>query len=298
MRLGKFLLVPKHKKFLKTLFKVSFIIVAFYVVFSKVSIVDIWQVVVHADITSLFIAFIFFNVSKVFSSVRLNQYFHFLDIFLSQLSALKLYYIGMFYNLFLPGGIGGDGYKVYLLKRYYPQVEVKSLLAVTLLDRVSGLIPLLFLGALFYTLSNFGGRWILIDILAILTIIAAFPLLYLGTRLFFKRYLPLFLSSTLLGTIVQIFQVLSALFIVLAISEGDYMLEYLTLFLISSVVAVLPLSIGGVGIREITFLYGLQLIALEVEGGVTFALIFFMITALSSLLGVFFSANTKQSQTV
>lgn len=297
MRLGKFLLVPKHKKFLKTLLKVSFIIVAFYVVFSKVSIVDIWQVVVHADITSLFIAFIFFNVSKVFSSVRLNQYFHFLDIFLTQLSALKLYYIGMFYNLFLPGGIGGDGYKVYLLKRHYPKVEVKSLLAVTLLDRVSGLVPLLFLGSLFYVFSNFYGKWIVVDILTLLSLVMAFPLLYVGTRIFFKRYLPLFRSSTILGSIVQVFQVLSALFIVLSIAEGEYMLEYLTLFLISSVAAALPLSIGGMGIREITFLYGLQFIALEADGGVAFALIFFILTVLSSFPGIFLRMNLTQYHT-
>jgi glycosyltransferase 2 family protein len=30
---------------------------------------------------------------------------------------IQLYLLGIYYNLFLPGGIGGDGYKIYLLKQ-------------------------------------------------------------------------------------------------------------------------------------------------------------------------------------
>ena len=65
------------------------------------------------------------------------------------------------------------------------------------------------------------------------------------------------------------------------------MIDYLTLFLISSVVAVLPISIGGIGVRELTFLYGFSLIGGDTTMAVTFSLIFFVITALSSLLGAF-----------
>ena len=36
-------------------------------------------------------------------------------VFISEKESLKLYYKGMFYNIMLPGGIGGDGYKGYYL---------------------------------------------------------------------------------------------------------------------------------------------------------------------------------------
>jgi len=61
----------------------------------------------------------------------------------------------------------------------------------------------------------------------------------------------------------------------------------MTLFLVSSVVAVLPLTIGGVGVRELTFLYGLEFIGEEPSLGVTFSFLFFIITAISSLMGLF-----------
>ncbi len=39
----------------------------------------------------------------------------------------------MFYNLFLPGGIGGDAYKGYVLKKKY-EVKTKSVVSILVLD--------------------------------------------------------------------------------------------------------------------------------------------------------------------
>ena len=69
--------------------------------------------------------------------------------------------------------------------------------------------------------------------------------------------------------------------------------DYLTLFLVSSVVAVLPISIGGVGVRELTFLYGFGLLGSDANSGVLFSFLFFLITALSSLAGTLFLHKTE-----
>ena len=60
------------------------------------------------------------------------------------------------------------------------------------------------------------------------------------------------------------------------------------MFFISSVVSVVPISIGGVGLRELTFLYGLNILGLNPAVGVVGAFLFFIITILSSLIGAFF----------
>src|SRR5881275_273210 len=52
-----------------------------------------------------------------------------------------LFFIGMFYNQFLPGGTGGDIMKSYLLLKETPGKRVGALLAV-LFDRLVGLIAL------------------------------------------------------------------------------------------------------------------------------------------------------------
>jgi len=192
----------------------------------------------------------------------------------------------MFYNLFLPGGIGGDGYKIYLLKKSH-NAKVSRLITATLLDRLSGLIPLLFFAGVLFIFSDFYNLYRGLDWLVNIGVVAIFPLFYLLNYVLFKGYIEIFFQTTFLGSIVQLLQLLSALFIVYAIGYENNLVIFLTLFLLSSVVAVLPISVGGVGVRELTFLYGLTILNIDANGGVAFSLIFFLITAFSSFIGVF-----------
>ncbi|MEL6538285.1 MAG: lysylphosphatidylglycerol synthase transmembrane domain-containing protein [Bacteroidota bacterium] len=94
---------------------------------------------------------IFFNISQVISGYRNLGLYHCLGVDLSPWMAVKLYYVGMFYNLFLPGGIGGDGYKVYWLQKQYKS-GVKKLSASVLIDRMCGMLAL---GVLLLVLAGF-----------------------------------------------------------------------------------------------------------------------------------------------
>ncbi len=279
-------MVKLNKKLFKTILKITLTVIALYFVFSKVDIKDIESILKKVNLLYLFLAFIFFNLSKILSSIRLNIYFKHIGVKISEIYALKLYYIGMFYNLFLPSGVGGDGYKIYILNKSH-NIKLSTLITASLLDRVSGLIPLLFFASSLFIFSQFYHKFIWLDWLSLIGIITIFPLFYLINKLFFKGYLKIFFKTTLLGTLVQLFQLLSALFIVYAIGYESSTIIFLTLFLISSVMAVLPISIGGVGVRELTFLYGLTLIGLDASGGVAFSILFFLITAISSFIGVF-----------
>ena len=64
-------------------------------------------------------------------------------------------------------------------------------------------------------------------------------------------------------------------------------LAYLVLFLASSVVAIIPITIGGVGAREMTFLLATPYFSIDTNTAVIFSLIFFIITAISSFFGAF-----------
>jgi uncharacterized protein (TIRG00374 family) len=61
---------------------------------------------------------------------------------LSKARIVALFFIGMFYNQFLPGGTGGDIVKTYLLWKETPTKKPGALLAV-LFDRMIGLIALI-----------------------------------------------------------------------------------------------------------------------------------------------------------
>jgi uncharacterized membrane protein YbhN (UPF0104 family) len=286
-------LSPKSRNRLKNGVKILFIFMAFAIVFHKVDIDEVAEGFRKTDPILFTVALLFFNLSKILSSVRLNRYFAILGMQLQEMEALKLYYIGMFYNLFLPGGVGGDGYKIYLLKKAHGKGTL-SLVSATLLDRLSGLVPLLMLAALFFLMTPFARISPQLRFGAYGFMLLALPLFYLAQRRFFRSYMPVFSSTLLYGFGVQLLQIVSAWALLRAIGIDEEQSALLFLFLFSSVVAVLPVSIGGVGLRELVFLYGMEQLRLPPHLGVTFAMLFFLITALSSLAGAFLPNPLRQ----
>ncbi|MDH3795712.1 MAG: lysylphosphatidylglycerol synthase domain-containing protein, partial [Flavobacteriaceae bacterium] len=69
---------------------------------------------------------------------------------------------------------------------------------------------------------------------------------------------------------------------------------YLFIFLVSSIVAVLPLTIGGIGSREVVFLYGALWLGLEEDVSVSISLVFLAITALVSFAGLYYHLKPPQ----
>ncbi len=89
--------------------------------------------------------------------------------------------------------------------------------------------------------------------------------------------------------LVQLFQVLCASFLLLAFDIQDHKLSYLFVFLISSIIAMIPFTIGGFGAREMTFLIGSQLLGLQMESAIALSLLFYLITMFVSFFGIYFS---------
>lgn len=133
--------VAKQRKHFVTALKITISLILVYFVFTKINLTDVLAVIKRADSVFLILAILFFVLSKVIAAFRLNLYFHQLNIPLAQKSNLQLYLLGMFYNLFLPGGIGGDAYKGYLIRKKF-DVATKRIVAVLVLDRLSGMLLL------------------------------------------------------------------------------------------------------------------------------------------------------------
>ena len=234
-----------------------------------------------------------FMLSKLIASVRLNTFFRTVDIQLTERYNLRLYWLGMFYNLFLPGGVGGDGYKVYLLGKEYPG-QRGLIFRALLLDRLSGMLALLvlllaLLAAVPATELRPAGAsalppWWRAVPLALLPL--GLGLSYALGRGLFREFWRAFGRTSWEALGVQGAQVLCAWALLAALgAAGGPVLPYLLVFLASSIAAVLPLTVGGLGARELTFLYGAKLFALSVPVAVSVSVLFYLITAAVSLLG-------------
>lgn len=277
------------KRFLKAFAKILISALAIYYVFTKIEIKDVLNILSSVNYFYLFIATIFFALSKVLSAYRLNYFFKPLDIKLDTISNLKLYLLGMYYNLFLPGGIGGDGYKVWILNKKY-STPVKYLFWAVLLDRINGMYILLLIALLMTPLLDISSTWIIISYILIPLSLLIFVIV---NKTFFRKFYQSLVPATAYSFGVQLLQLLSAMFILFANDSFDGLSNYLFLFLISSIVAALPITIGGIGSREITFLFGAQVLNLDINLSIALSLLFYLITLIVSFFGVYYSINTK-----
>lgn len=236
-------------------------------------------------------AALLFNLSRVAGALRLNVYQRNAGIALGEAENLKLYYAGMFLNMFLPGGIGGDGYKVLVLHRR-EAAPVKSLVLIMLNDRASGLLVLLMLLCLFAPLLALPWEKGVVLLLAVAGAAALAGIFVAWHRLLLKMTGAGMASAFGYGMAVQLLQLgcMALLLVCLRVAPADF-LAYLAIFLLSSVASVLPLSFGGLGAREVTFFYGLDLLGLDPTQGVLAASGFFLVTLVSSLPGAFFLAG-------
>ncbi|MCB9015415.1 MAG: flippase-like domain-containing protein [Lentimicrobiaceae bacterium] len=275
--------------YLKAFLKIALSVAALYYVYTKIDLQEVLSIFSSVHYGWLLAATVMFVVSKVFSSFRLNVFFANINSALTGLSNLKLYLLGMYYNLFLPGGIGGDGYKIYLLNKLF-KVKAKKLFWAVLLDRVNGVLALFVLAMV---MVPFIPIPMLYKYLAISAIPVSIAVYYIVIKYFFKDFYSGVNKTNLQSLAVQVFQIVAAWFILYANNNQDNTISYLFLFLISSIVATLPITIGGIGSREITFLFGAEIMHLDIHQSIALSLLFYLITAFVSLIGIYYSLNEK-----
>ena len=111
------------------------------------------------------------------------------------------------------------------------------------------------------------------------------PAFWLLQKVLFPNFLPSFWQGIIWSLVGQLAQMASVFCLLLALGVQDNFLAYQAVFLLSSIVAVLPLTIGGVGARELVVVYAHSYAGIQETEAVAFSLLFFLISAAVSLSG-------------
>lgn len=258
-----------------------------YLFVKKLNIVELSAVLVDVKGYYIVMAVLFFVVSQYLSSYRLLGVFRFFSFSLHPNANHRLYLLGMFYNFFLPGGIGGDAYKALKLHNQFSW-SWKTLGKALVLDRAIGLGALLCCALLIdpkiVLPTNFTWRTLIV--------IAIIFLGYYISELFFKS--KAVYAKTLLWSFgVQLMQLLSVACIILALGVKDAFIQPLLLvFLLSAVASII--SFAGLGIREYLFLQSGTWLAISPELTAAVGVWFTLITAVVSLSGLYFIIFEKR----
>jgi hypothetical protein len=233
------------------------------------------------------------------------------------LRIFKLTLIGIFYSIVLPGQIAGEAVKAYRLGA--GQRDAEEVAASVVVDKVNGMIGLLTLGILGAFSSRLAiPKSLLVSFSAALAIglvglySIRLPLLRrttealsrrVGARwhgwdalanrfaLFFAawtRYSArprLMIASMLLGMVYQLLAI--AVILVLSPTFGIEIppAEWLWIFAVVSLAVLLPLSVGGLGIREGAFVAVLGLMQVPSASALALSLTIFASQLAAALLG-------------
>lgn len=227
--------------------------------------------------------------------------------------AFSSYYLGLFFNNFLPTGIGGDVARTVHLN--LSGHSAKSLISSALADRAIGLVVMLLMGGISVLLSpelrmEDDQRYYLIALI-VLGILSGsllfwfsdrFPIEALSRRyrhtrirkaivevvhlcLTYRSAIRLVISAMMLSALAQSLVILT--YYLLGSSIG-IKLSLTTFFALVSIVQLatsLPVSIGGLGIREGTLVTLLVSVGIDMQPAAALSLLFLLTLWFCSLPG-------------
>jgi uncharacterized membrane protein YbhN (UPF0104 family) len=296
---------------LKSVIKLVISAVMLGLVLRFVNLKDLRSVVLSIPLTTAVLYVIVFTAGQILSSFKWWIIAKSSGIDVPWSTALKAYFIGMFVNCFGFGTVGGDFARGILLADG-KKVKTRALASV-IADRAQGLAVLSIIGL--GSVAIYGQPLLdakLVDILLVL-LLGIIAVWFLAPSILFR----IFPETTFAGTkLRQIFQVLprspgvivaitllSFIFHLTQISLHALMLSglgvsiswpvLLTTIPFVNILATLPISWNGLGVREKSYMYFLVPGIISSEQAVALGAMWLLSVAITSSIGGILSVLTK-----
>jgi hypothetical protein len=282
----------KHKLWnvTKIVLKLGVTSVLLYYVFSKVPLSEVKSRLIHANYWWMLAGVVVYFFSMVASAWRLLSFFKSINLRLDPRFNFRLYLLGIFYNLLLPGGIGGDGYKIYVLHKTYKQPAKKVFWAIAF-DRLSGLWAI---GLIIVALKIFIPQIEIHIAIPLAVFLVGSIIYYIVVKKFFPDFSKHFFKGHAKAVLVQSLQVLTILCVMMGQDFHGKFAPYLLSFLISALAAVVPITFGGAGAREAIFQKLSPIFHMNVGLAVFLSVSFYLTSLIVALSGLYYVLRPKR----
>ena len=124
------------------LVKLAVTLASLYLIFLSVNLVAVVQLFAHMQVGWFLLAALVFWVAQVVSALRCAYVVRTLGAQLGWVTAVRAHFVGLWFNQVLPTGLGGDVVKIALIKA---QAGLGVATRAVVIDRVSGLMILMFM---------------------------------------------------------------------------------------------------------------------------------------------------------
>jgi len=278
---------------------------------SRIHIENFIQTFASANYSWIALALTVYLFTQALSAVRWTMLARPLGIDTPFQDLIKYYLIGMFFNLFAPGTVGGDVSRIYYVVR--DEHAHASGRAVTtmhaamsvLMDRAIGMIVLVWLGAVglilfpeyavpptvrsvtFSLALGFVAAVLVAPLLRRILPEDGHPIvvkLRLALRSYRTHWRAL-CAALILSLLLHLIQ--SWLHVIMGRALGlDVPFSFcIIVYPLVGTFAAIPISLNGLGLREGGYIYLLAVIGIGTEKSIAFSLLLFLIVALDSLVG-------------
>lgn len=267
-----------------------------YIFLSRVDINAVTKTLKQTEIP-LFIAGFFIYISTIFISTK--RWSLFLPQGLKYLKLVSLYFVGSFFNTFLPGLVGGDAVKAFYLYRHIGKGGLS--LASVFMDRYMGLsamggIALIaFIGGYSYIRQTDIVWFITIFLCAFL--VASFILWkvnwgkikflssFYAPLMDYKAKKEIIFKGLLLGFVVQCIAIITVYVLSLSIGLKVPIIYFFMFLPVISVASAIPISVAGLGIREAGFVLLFSKVGLTSAEALSLSLLVFTAMCGVNLIG-------------
>jgi glycosyltransferase 2 family protein len=276
-------------------------------VFSKINIASAWQQAKTLEPSMLALACLLWFVQIGLGAVRWDLVLRALAAPLSMSRAYAIYYIGVFFNLVLPGSVGGDGVRMWKARR--EGLELHQAINGVMLERAITVFALVLLVVftqplLLARMPNLPGAWVfpllavigVVGLLA-LTVLDRLPLslrrwrvmrglAYLAAdtrRLIFS---PRWGLSTLVVALIGHINLSLAIYLLAVGLKLDVdILDCLVLVPPVILVTTLPISIAGWGVRETAMVVAFGFVGVENHSALVLSVLSGLVGLITALPG-------------
>jgi len=280
-----------------------------------------WQAILNTDPLWLGLATLLWALSLFWTAWRWYLLVHVQGIRVTFLTVFQLTMVGQFFNSFMFGTTGGDVIKIYYATLAAPTKRSAAGLSV-IVDRILGLAVLIVIAVVFvgvhydFLIGNertLTMVWIVLSVAAglaggLIAVIFLPQLKRIAQKLPYIHKLPM---QDRLGRIYEAFARYRDVPGVMTMATLISLLNHFTIFVACYVLTIamgftvpfwtfisflpiiflliaIPLSFGGLGVREVLFAWFFSLLQVDRPDAIAFSLIFYIITLFWSVVGGLF----------
>lgn len=251
-------------------------------VLERIDVGELRAIFRQASSEFLFTALACYFLSLALSTLRSGYYLSDLGIQLRFMKGFRLYLLGAIGNIALPGGVGGDVYKAYRIRRFF-SCPLTTILKAYFLERISGLWAIgVWLSVLSFWIPSLAHHGI--------PILAMFTAISIGYFLIIRRYFPQqaagLVNKHLLSIGIQGLVSLSVICILYSQDKPFDAIPYLFGFHTSTILSVLNVGLSGLGVREFVMGYSAPWLRNDAALSVFTATVFWIISTVAAIPGL------------